>query len=96
MKEIHDRCKLHSERSSSKIREELHASQMRKLLSQIPWYALQARQRLDAEGRDGELRYWLALYSEFHHQTGHPHSEIQPDEFIRSSPLIWTRSTIHD
>lgn len=79
MKEIHDQRQLHSERSSSKIREELHAAQMRILLSQIPWYALQARQRLDAEGRDGELRYWLALYSEFNPQACRPLSEIQSD-----------------
>jgi len=76
---IHDQHRFDRERSRGTIREEQHATKMRKLLSHIPWYAIQARQRLDIDGRDGELRYWLALHSEFNPHIIRTLSETQTD-----------------
>lgn len=69
MTKIHDDLELQYLRLSLKSSEVHHAAQMRELLSQIPRYALQARQRLEKEGRDSEMLYWLGLYNEFNTQA---------------------------
>ena len=78
MTKIHDDWELQSLRLSLKNSEVHHAAQMRELLSQIPRYALQARQRLETEGRDGEMRYWLGLYNEFNTQAVRSPSIFKP------------------
>lgn len=49
-------------------RDERHAQHMKKLLSTIPCYALNARQRYEEGGEIEEMRYWLELYRECHNQ----------------------------
>jgi hypothetical protein len=85
MKEIDDEYPFPFRKSSGKTREEHHAAQMRKLLSQIPCYAIQARRRLETEGQKGEMHYWLALYQEFNQRpirsitvSQAPHGSLWP------------------
>ncbi len=72
MTKIHDHTQTHFQGSGIRNRDEHRAAQVRKLLSQIPWYALQARQRLETGGHEGEMGYWLALYNELNHEMVDP------------------------
>jgi hypothetical protein len=86
VKEIDDEYPFPFRKSSGKTREEHHAAQMRKLLSQIPCYAVQARRRLETGGQEGEMHYWLALYQEFNHRPTRSITASQAPPWILMAP----------